>query len=382
MLTPRELLRYSRQVLLPEIHVSGQEKIIRSSVLVIGAGGLGSPALFYLAAAGVGRIGIVDFDLVEESNLQRQILFRTDDIGQEKAAVAGRRITELNPLVTVETHPVRLTAANALEILGRYDVIVDGSDNLPTRYLVNDAAVLLGKCLIYGAIFQFEGQVSVFNQQLADGSRGPNYRDLFPEPPPPEMVPSCNESGVLGVLPGIIGSMQANEAIKVIVGTGTSLSGRLMIFDSLDFSTHFLKLNPRPNNPISGENPSIRQLIDYEAFCNPTAAGHEVPVREISPSEVKTWMDSGKAFQLIDVREPLEYEIVHIGGVNIPLFELPQKAGLIQNDIPVVIHCQSGKRSLKALLLLQKTKPFNNLYNMTGGLLRWKEEVDKGMLLG
>src|SRR5882672_2706996 len=256
MLTPQELQRYSRQILLPELGLEGQQKLKEGSVLVIGAGGLGSPALYYLAAAGMGRIGIVDFDVVDASNLHRQILFTSEDVGKPKAAIARRRLEQLNPMIKIDTHPAILNSENAMSILADYDVVIDGSDNLPTRYLVNDACVLLKKTLIYGAVFQFEGQVSVFNQLQPDGSRGPNYRDLFPEPPPPEMVPSCSAGGVLGVLPGIIGSMQANEAIKIIAEIGTTLSGKLLLFDSLDFTTRVLNLKNNPDNPVSGKNPT------------------------------------------------------------------------------------------------------------------------------
>ena len=349
--------------------------------MVIGAGGLGSPALYYLAAAGVGRIGIVDFDTVDESNLQRQILYRSTDVGQPKTAKASERLTQLNPLVKIETYPCLLSSENAMDILSRYDVVIDGSDNLPTRYLVNDASVLLNKTLIYGAIFQFEGQVSVFNQLLKDGTRGPNYRDLFPEPPPPEMVPSCNEGGVLGVLAGIIGSMQANEAIKVLAGMGTSLTGRLMIFDSLDFSTRFLKLKSNPDNPVSGINPTIRKLIDYEVFCNADRGPNKETVNEISPAEVKKLLDKGTKIQIIDVREPLEYGLVNIGALNIPLNSIREKVGLIERGIPVIVHCQSGQRSRKAIVQLQQLHRFTNLLNMKGGLRRWKEEVDQKLVI-
>ena len=263
MLSKQELLRYSRQIILPELGLGGQQRLKEGSVLVIGAGGLGSPVLLYLTAAGIGRIGIVDFDVVDESNLQRQILYGQNDVGAAKAGKAKERLQEQNPGIIIETHDCMLTSANAMEIISRYALVIDGSDNLPTRYLVNDACVLTGKPLVYGAIFQFEGQVSVFNLPGEKGNRGPNYRDLFPEPPPPEMVPSCAEGGVLGVLPGIIGSMQANEAIKILAGIGTTLSGRLLIFDSLDFSTRFLHIRPNPDNPLTGSHPSQHQLIDY-----------------------------------------------------------------------------------------------------------------------
>ncbi len=381
MLTHQELFRYSRQILLPDLQREGQQRLKEGSVLVIGAGGLGSPALFYLAAAGVGRIGIVDFDIVEESNLQRQILYTTADVGNLKATQASEQLKQLNPFVKIETYPFLLTSENAFDVFSGYDVIVDGSDNLPTRYLVNDAAVLLSKILIYGAIFQFEGQVSVFNQPVGDGTRGPNYRDLFPEPPPPEMVPSCNEGGVLGVLPGIIGSMQASEAIKVLAGIGKTLSGRLMIFDSLDFTTRFVKLKPHPDNPVSGINPTIRKLIDYEAFCNPVHGLNKETVKEITPSEVKKLLDEGAKIQIIDVREPLEYEMVNIGALNIPLSSIQESVELIERGIPVILHCQSGQRSRKAIGQLQQHHRFTNLLNMKGGLLRWREEVDKNLVL-
>lgn len=381
MLTHQELLRYSRQILLPDLQREGQQKLKEGSVLVIGAGGLGSPALYYLAAAGVGRIGIVDFDTVEESNLQRQILYRSTDVGNPKTTKASERLAQLNPFVKIETFPCLLTSENAMDILSRYDVVIDGSDNLPTRYLVNDASVLLKKTLIYGAIFQFEGQVSVFNQLLEDGTRGPNYRDLFPEPPPPEMVPSCTEGGVLGVLAGIIGSMQANEAIKVLAGMGTSLTGRLMIFDSLDFSTRFLKLKSNPDNPVSGINPTIRKLIDYEAFCNAGHGPNKETIKEISPAEVKKLLDEGTKIQIIDVREPLEYELVNIGALNIPLGSIQEKIGLIERGIPVILHCQSGQRSRNAIVQLQQHHRFTNLLNMKGGLLRWREEVDQTLVI-
>ncbi len=382
MLTRQELVRYSRQILLPDLKLEGQLKLKQGSVLVIGAGGLGSPALYYLAAAGVGRIGILDFDLVDESNLHRQILFVSGDVGLPKSTKAQERLADLNPHIKIETHQCVLNADNAIEILSRYDVIIDGSDNLPTRYLVNDACVLLKKPLIYGAIFQFEGQVSVFNQLLEDGSRGPNYRDLFPEPPPPEMVPSCSVGGVLGVLPGIIGSMQANETIKVLAGIGKTLSGRLMIFDSLDFTARFLKLKANPDNPVSGINPTIHALIDYEAFCNPAHTSGERNVKEISAKEVKRLLEEGTKIQIIDVREPFEYEKVNIGGVNIPLSIIEKNAGLIEKETTVVMLCKSGQRSAQAIRQLQQHHGFNNLLNMKGGLMKWREEVDGALRIG
>lgn len=377
MFTPSELLRYSRQILLPEFNLEGQQKLKQGSILVIGAGGLGSPALYYLAAAGVGRIGIVDFDNVDESNLHRQILYQTQDIGKPKATTAAARLKQLNPHVEIESHHGLLTSKNGLARIEPYDVVIDGSDNLPTRYLVNDACVLLGKPLVYGAIFQFEGQVSVFNQLHKDGQRGPNYRDLFPEPPPPEMVPSCSESGVLGVLPGIIGSLQANEAIKLLTGIGETLSRRLLLFDSLYFTTQMVTLKPNPQNPVSGINPTIRHLIDYEAFCNPA---HNKPsaIPEIDPVELNALLKGPGKIYLLDVREPFEVEIANIGGINIPLNEVAEKTDSIPRDIPVVVYCKSGQRSRSAITLLQQ-HGFANLKNLRGGILQWIRDVEPSL---
>jgi len=376
MLSQAELLRYSRQILLPDLKLEGQEKISLGKVLVIGAGGLGSPVLYYLAAAGVGKLGIVDFDFVSVSNLQRQILYGTQDIDEPKATKAKQRLYDLNPHVHIEVHHGLLNADNAMEIIALYDVVVDGSDNLPTRYLVNDACVLLGKTLIYGAIFQFEGQVSVFNQLLLDGTRGPNYRDLFPEPPPPEMVPSCNEGGVLGVFPGIIGSMQANEAIKVVAGIGKTLSGRLLLFDSLDFSIRFLNIKANPANPVSGTHPSIHTLIDYEAFCNPAPQATDQRLKEITPVELKEQLDSGKKIQLIDVREPFEFAIANIDGINVPMDRIEENIKLIQREGTVVLLCKSGARSKVVIEKLQTQHGFTNLLNLEGGILKWIEDVN------
>lgn len=376
MLSREDLFRYNRQILLPEFGPEGQQRLKEGSVLVIGAGGLGSPALLYLTAAGVGRIGIVDFDLVEESNLQRQVLFATRDVGSPKALLAGDRLRELNPSITIETHFEHLTSKNALELISRYELIIDGSDNLPTRYLVNDACVLAGKTLVYGALFQFEGQVTVFNQPQKDGTRGPNYRDLFPEPPPPEMVPSCSTAGVLGVLPGIIGSMQAMEAIKVIAGIGQTLSGRLMIFDGYDFSTRYVTFRPDPTNPISGKNPSQYTLIEYEEFCNPSHGKVMSDIKEISPLETNRIILDGEEVQLVDVRELFEFELVNIGGTHIPLGEIGRQAGQIRKDIPVVVLCKSGQRSRQAILQLQKELGLKNLMNLKGGIMQWRMEVD------
>lgn len=376
MLSPTELHRYSRQILLPGFDQAGQEKLKAASVLIIGAGGLGSPTLLYLAAAGVGRIGIVDFDVVDVSNLQRQVLFTTSDVGKSKALLASQRVKELNPTIKTEVHAVQLVSANAMDLISDYDLVVDGSDNLPTRYLVNDACVMLGKPLIYGAIFQYEGQASVFNQLLPDGTQGPNYRDLFPEPPPPEMVPSCSEGGVLGVLPGIVGCIQANEAIKILTGIGITLSGRLLIFDSLDFTTRILNVRKNPTNPVSGENPTIFELIDYEAFCNPALHKIQPAVKEITPLELKHLIDSKTEIQIIDVREHREIDIVSINGINIPLKSIEAKLELIKRDMPVIIHCKTGGRSMIATQKLQNKFGFSNVMNLKGGILKWIEDVD------
>lgn len=372
MMSPQETHRYSRQILLPEFGAEGQSKLLNSSVLVIGAGGLGSPALLYLAAAGVGRLGIIDFDVVDLSNLQRQVLFNTNDVGKPKAQVASDRVLAINPFLKTEVYIDQLTSANALNIISKYDVIIDGSDNLPTRYLVNDACVFLNKPLVYGAVFQFEGQVSVFNQLLADGLRGPNYRDLFPQPPPPELVPSCSEGGVLGVLPGIIGTMQASEAIKILTNIGTTLGGRLLLFDGLDFTMRTVNIRKNPTNPVSGESPTITELIDYEVFCNTTKTDSipEIPVREL-----KSWMYSSKEFQLIDVREPNEVAIVSLSGINIPLKNLSAQINTIRKDIPVIVYCKSGGRSATAVRMLQ-VNGFTNVRSLAGGILKWIEEID------
>lgn len=363
--TSNEFHRYSRQILLPGFGREGQEKLKTSKVLVIGAGGLGSPILLYLAAAGVGTLGILDFDVVDESNLQRQVLFTTPDVGKIKAELAAQKIKALNPTITTQVYNIYLTASNALEIFSGYDLVVDGSDNLPTRYLVNDACVMLNKPLIYGAIFQFEGQVSVFNELMKDGVRGPNYRDLFPYPPPPEMVPSCSEGGVIGVLPGIIGTMMANEAIKVITGMGTTLSGRLLMFDALDFTMRFLKI------AINTNKDEIKTLIDYEVFCNPM---HEKNIQEIEPEEARTLIVNNEV-QLIDVREPFEFSASNIGGINIPLKAIDDQLALISTSKSAIILCKSGGRSRQAVIKLQSLG-YVNVINLKGGLLKWKQEID------
>lgn len=369
-----ELIRYNRQIILPDFGVEGQERLRNASVLIIGAGGLGAPNLQYLTAAGLGRIGVVDFDEVSLSNLQRQVLFTTDEVGQNKALTAIEKLQKLNPDTRFDCYETQIDASNALELITEYDLVIDGSDNLPTRYLVNDACVLLDKPLIYGAIFRFEGQVSVFNQTLEEGQRGPNYRDIFPTPPPPEMVPSCSEGGVFGVLPGIIGAMQANEAIKVITGMGTTLSGKLLLFDSLDFSSRYLNIRPNPDNPISGKDPSITELIDYEAFC----AGPAPEKPENNSITVHELQERLMDYFILDVREYYEYEISNLEGLNIPLGDLNQRLKEIPKERAVVVHCKSGKRSAKAIETLKK-EGFDNLFNLEGGILAWQQEIDNSM---
>ncbi|HEX2900106.1 MAG TPA: molybdopterin-synthase adenylyltransferase MoeB, partial [Bacteroidia bacterium] len=331
-----ELARYSRHIILPEFNIEGQAKLKNARVLVVGAGGLGSPMLLYLAAAGVGTIGIVDFDRVEDHNLQRQVLFGVRDIGQSKAHAAKARILDLNPYIQVVVHEVALRADNALEIIGAYDVVADGTDNFQTRYLVNDACVLLGKVNVYASIFRFDGQVSVFNLLQADGSRGPNYRDLYPTPPPPGMVPSCAEGGVLGVLPGIIGSLQANEVIKVVAGIGEPLSGRLYLFEALTFESRTLKIRKDPANPLNGSHPTMTGLIDYDQFCGIHPAQAAVPQdgeTTVTVQQFRAMQQSKQPFQLIDVREAYEFDIANLGGHLIPLGEVLARQDEIRRDV-------------------------------------------------
>jgi sulfur-carrier protein adenylyltransferase/sulfurtransferase len=369
-----ELERYSRHLIIPEFNIEGQRRLKAARVLVVGTGGLGSPLLLYLAAAGVGHIGIVDFDVVDESNLQRQVLFTVEDVGVPKVEAAVKRLKSLNPHIRFQTYNTRLDSHNALDIIRGYDVVADGTDNFPTRYLVNDACVLLGVTNVYGSIFRFEGQVSVFNYPGPDGVRGPNYRDLFPTPPPPGLVPSCAEGGVLGVLPGIIGSLQASEVIKVITGVGEPLAGRLFLFDAASFETRTLKLRRDPQAaPITG-------LIDYEMFCGIGTVEEQVPVKEVTVEELHALKTQGDAnFQLIDVREPYEYEIANLGGTLIPLGEIEQSLHMIAADRKVVVHCRSGVRSAQAIDKLQKKYGFGNLYNLKGGILAWARQVDPEM---
>jgi adenylyltransferase/sulfurtransferase len=377
-LSPDEIKRYSRHLIMPEVGMDGQRRLKAGSVLCIGAGGLGSPAAMYLAAAGIGRIGFVDFDVVDFSNLQRQLLHGTSDVGRSKNESAKSRVNDLNPHVQVDTYETMLSSQNALELFREYDVILDGTDNFPTRYLVNDACVLTGKPNAYGSIFRFEGQASVFGTK-----DGPCYRCLYPEPPPPGLVPSCAEGGVLGVLPGIIGVIQATEAIKLITGIGEPLIGRFLIYDALRMRFRELKLRKDPECPVCGTNPSVTKLIDYEQFCGirpePAAAqtsGAAVSEWEITPVELKKKMDAGDEPFVLDVREPNEYQINRIpGSTLIPLGELPRRYQELPRDREIVTQCKMGGRSAKAQEFL-KTVGFTNVKNLKGGILEWIDKVD------
>ncbi|MEM1320759.1 MAG: molybdopterin-synthase adenylyltransferase MoeB [Bacteroidota bacterium] len=371
-LSPEEMARYSRHIAIPEFNIAGQQKLKAARVLVIGSGGLGSPLLLYLAAAGVGHLGIVDFDVVDESNLQRQVLFTVDDVGQSKSETAKRRLEALNPYIDIKVYNTMFTKDNALELIKDYDVVADGTDNFPTRYLVNDACVLAGKVNVYASIFRFEGQVSVFNYPDENGGRGPNYRDLFPEPPPPGLVPNCAEGGVLGVLPGIIGSLQASEVIKVVTGVGEPLSGRLFLFDAASFTTRTLKVTKNPNTKIEA-------LINYEQFCGIAPAEEQEAVKEISVQDFQQLQETGADFQLIDVREPYEYDIANLRGKLIPLGQIGGAAALIARDKQVIVHCRSGKRSADAIRELQSLYGFDNLYNLSGGILAYSKEIDQSL---
>lgn len=370
-LSLEELQRYSRHLNLPNFGIDSQQRLKQSKVLVVGTGGLGAPMLQYLTAAGVGTIGVVDFDEVDASNLHRQVLFTTDDIGKPKVSTAIARLRQQNPNVNFVPFETRLDASNALEIIKDFDVVADGTDNFPTRYLVNDACVLAGKVNVYASIFQFEGQVSVFNYQFEDGSTGPNYRDIFPSPPPPGMVPSCAEGGVLGVLPGIVGSLQASEVLKVLTGMGDPLVGRLFLFDALHFTTRVLKIQKDDSNPLSGSNPTITELIDYEAFCGLTGLdlSGQITVVDLKNKPATT-------YTLIDVRETYEYEAGNIGGIHIPFSEIENHLEKIPRSGEVVIHCKSGGRSQKAVDFLKDKYGYSNLTNLDGGILAWQKEID------
>ncbi|MGD0696197.1 MAG: molybdopterin-synthase adenylyltransferase MoeB [Terriglobia bacterium] len=372
-LTKDEILRYSRHLIMPEVGMDGQLKLKQAKVLCIGAGGLGSPLALYLAAAGVGKLGIVDFDVVDFTNLQRQIIHDTNDVGRPKLTSARETIADINPNVEVVGFETRLTSENALEIFKDFDIVADGTDNFPTRYLVNDACVLLGKPNVYGSIFRFEGQASVFYAK-----EGPCYRCLYPEPPPPGLVPSCAEGGVLGVLPGIVGCIQAMEVIKLIIGRGQPLIGRLLLFDALSMKFRELKLRKNPECPVCGEHPTVTKLIDYDQFCGVRGEDHIVPITvpEISAREVKKMMDEKKPFVLVDVREPHEVQICRIpGSTLIPLGDVPKRMNELNSADEIVVHCRSGQRSAQAVGLLMKAG-FRKIHNLKGGVLAWADQVD------
>jgi molybdopterin/thiamine biosynthesis adenylyltransferase/rhodanese-related sulfurtransferase len=372
-LSNEEIARYSRHLIMPEVALDGQKKLKQARVLTIGAGGLGAPLAMYLAAAGVGTLGVVDFDVVDESNLQRQIIHGTSDVGRPKMESARDRITDINPNVNVEGFEEPLSSENALDIFKDFDVIVDGTDNFPTRYLVNDACVLSGKPNVYGSIFRFEGQASVFYAE-----EGPCYRCLYPEPPPPGLVPSCAEGGVLGILPGAIGTIQATETVKLILGIGEPLIGRLLLYDALGMNFREMKLRKDPNCPICGQNPTVTELIDYQEFCGipqAQATEQENGVPEITVEELKQKLDNGENVNVLDVREPHEYEVANIGAKLIPLGELPERLVELDQDENFAIHCKTGGRSARAVQLLQSAG-FQNVYNVKGGINAWSEEID------
>ncbi|NPV69004.1 MAG: molybdopterin-synthase adenylyltransferase MoeB [Anaerolineae bacterium] len=377
VLSHDEIRRYSRHLILPEVGVEGQKRLKAASVLLIGTGGLGSPLALYLAAAGVGRIGLVDYDVVDESNLQRQVIHGTNDVGRSKLDSAAETIADLNPFVAIDRYNVPLSSANALDILAGYDVIIDGTDNFPTRYLVNDACVLLGKPNVYGSVFRFEGQVSVFYAR-----EGPCYRCLFPAPPPPGLVPSCADGGVLGVLPGTIGTLQATEAIKLITGIGQPLIGRLLLYDALEMSFETIRLRKNPACPVCGPNPIVTELIDYEAFCGvpahdrSTFSGEGAPVRAITVDEVKARLDAGDNLLILDVREPQEWAISAIPGtLRIPKGEVLSRLEELPADRDIVVHCRTGIRSADVIRMLQE-RGYTRLYNMAGGINAWARRID------
>ncbi|HZT33448.1 MAG TPA: molybdopterin-synthase adenylyltransferase MoeB [Bryobacteraceae bacterium] len=370
-----EVLRYSRHLIMPEVGMDGQLKLKSAKVLLVGAGGLGAPLGLYLAAAGVGRIGIVDFDVVDYTNLQRQVIHGTSDVGRKKLDSAADRMKEINPHITIDKHEAALSSENALDILKDYDMVIDGTDNFPTRYLVNDACVLLGKPNVYGSIFRFEGQATVFAYE-----GGPCYRCLYPEPPPPGLVPSCAEGGVLGILPGTIGLIQATEAVKLILGVGEPLVGRLLLYDALAMRFRELKLRKNSECPVCGEHRTITKLIDYHQFCGvprqPAEPAPQANEWEIDVVQVKARMDRGDQFVLIDVREPHEYRICNIPHAQlIPLGELPKRVKELNSADDIVVHCKSGMRSARAVEFL-KQAGFRKVKNMKGGILAWSDKVD------
>jgi adenylyltransferase/sulfurtransferase len=370
-----EILRYSRHLIMPEVGMEGQQKLKAARVLCIGAGGLGSPLALYLAAAGVGTLGIVDFDVVDYTNLQRQIIHTTADVGRKKLDSAADKLKAINPFLNLRTFETKLSSENALALFNEFDIIADGTDNFPTRYLVNDACVLTGKPNVYGSIFRFEGQASVFATE-----EGPCYRCLYPEPPPPGLVPSCAEGGVLGILPGLVGVMQATEVIKLILGKGEPLIGRLLLIDALGMKFRELKLRKNPDCPVCGKNPTVTQLIDYNEFCG--IRGEEKPVEtgvvEMQVEELKRRLDAGEDLFVLDVREPHEYQICNIGGHLIPLGDLPKRVSELDSSREIVAHCRSGVRSAKAVNFLQQAG-FKKVHNLAGGILAWADRVDPKM---
>lgn len=376
-LTNDEIQRYSRHLIMPEVGMEGQLKLKQAKVLLVGTGGLGAPMALYLAAAGVGTIGLVDFDVVDFSNLQRQVIHGTKDVGKAKIDSAIETMLDINPFINVVRHETALKSDNALDIIKDYDLVADGTDNFPTRYLVNDACVLLKKPNAYGSIFRFEGQATVFAYP-----GGPCYRCLYPEPPPPGLVPSCAEGGVLGILPGVVGLIQATEVVKLILGAGEPLVGRLMLYDALGMKFRELKLRRNPECPVCGDNPTVTKLIDYEQFCGipaappPPPAGGALAMGEIDAKGLKAKMDSGSKFVLVDVREPHEFQIGRIpGSVLIPLGELPKRLAELNPADDIVVHCKMGGRSAKAIDFL-KTQGFSNLTNLKGGIIAWSDQVD------
>ncbi|MBX6361457.1 MAG: molybdopterin-synthase adenylyltransferase MoeB [Acidobacterium ailaaui] len=375
-LTNEEIARYSRHLILPEVGLEGQKKLKAARVLCVGTGGLGAPLAYYLAAAGIGTLGLVDFDKVDESNLQRQIIHSTKDVGRPKIDSAAEKLQALNPYLKIVKHETMLTSANALEIIKDYDIVADGTDNFPTRYLVNDACVLSGKPNAYASIFRFEGQASVFATE-----EGPCYRCLYPEPPPPGLVPSCAEGGVLGILPGLLGVIQATEVIKLVLGKGEPLIGRLLLVDALGMKFRELKLRKNPDCPVCGTHPTVKKLIDYQQFCGivPEEEVKAAPVQngipQITPKELKQRLDAGENIFVLDVREPHEYQIVNIGASLIPLGELPNRISELDPNREIVVHCKSGGRSQKAAEFLQKSG-FKNVSNLAGGITAWANDVD------
>src|SRR5665213_4161673 len=377
-LTTDDLSRYSRHLILPEVGMEGQRRLKDARVLCVGTGGLGSPLALYLAAAGIGTLGLVDFDVVDASNLQRQIIHSTKDIGRKKLDSAEEKLVALNPALKVVKHDTMLSSANALDILKDYDIVADGTDNFPTRYLVNDACVLLGKPNVYGSIFRFEGQASVFATE-----KGPCYRCLYPEPPPPGLVPSCAEGGVLGILPGLVGMIQATEAIKLILGKGESLSGRLLLVDALNMKFRELKLRKNPECPVCGEHPTVTKLIDYQQFCGimpetkqEQAVKNGIP--QLTVKELKQRLDAGEDVFVLDVREPYEYQIANIGAKLIPQNDVPKRLDEIDRNREIVVQCRSGQRSQRIAEYLAQ-QGYGNVKNLAGGILAWADEIDPKM---